>query len=94
MNNRRELTIKQKEILEFIDTYQKEHKVIPTLVEMSQKFGVSIAAIQHRLSALMRKKVLVRKNIFEISASSDVGALPERREEIGNSGARPDMPLL
>jgi len=59
-------TAKQEEVLNFIANYQKEHNTRPTFVEMSQKFGVTIAAIQHRLKALERKKIVTLNNIYII----------------------------
>jgi SOS-response transcriptional repressor LexA len=73
--NKRALTEKQKNVLEYIDAYQKEYKVIPTFVEIAQKEGVTIAAIQHRLAALIRKKVIVRKNIYEILSADSCAIL-------------------
>jgi len=59
-------TTKQQELIDFIADYQEKYKTPPTFVEMSQKFGVSMAAIQFRLNALQRKKIIQRKNIYII----------------------------
>ena len=57
---------KQKDLLGFIETYQKENKVMPTFVEMAQKFEISLSGVQQRLDALKRKKLIERKNIYII----------------------------
>lgn len=59
-------TIKQQELLDFIEAYQKQYKTRPTFVEMSQKFGVTTAAIQARIYGLERKKIVELKNIYII----------------------------
>ncbi len=61
-----ELTTKQRALLNFIDEHQRLYKVIPSLVELASAMGVSIAAIQAKIGALTRKKVLERKNIYLI----------------------------
>jgi len=60
------LTDKQQDLLDFIEEYQKKHKVPPTFVEMASHFELTIAAIQSRLFSLERKKVIERKNIYII----------------------------
>lgn len=62
----KQLTVIQKQTLDFIDNYQKEHKVMPTLVEMSNKFNVSVSAIIARLEPIIKKGHLERKNIYII----------------------------
>ena len=62
----KELTAKQKSLLDYIANYQKEYKVMPTFVEMANAMGLKISALQTRLDALKRKKVLERKNIYII----------------------------
>jgi SOS-response transcriptional repressor LexA len=61
-------TVKQQELLNFIADYQKQYNTPPTFVEMASKFGLSIAAIQSRLNALERKKIIQRKNIYIIKS--------------------------
>lgn len=65
----KQLTTKQKELLTFIADYQKQYNTRPTFVEMSQKFGVSMAAIQSRIEGLERKKAMTLNNIYIISPS-------------------------
>jgi len=60
------ITEKQKKLLEFIYQYQKEHNVIPTLVEMGHYMGVSISSVQQKITSLTRKKFIERQNIYII----------------------------
>lgn len=62
----KEPTIKQAELLEFISSYQANHKVMPTLVEMGTVFNTSASGIQQRIDSLTRKGYLERKNIYII----------------------------
>jgi len=63
----KQLTTKQSDLLNFIADYQKQYNTRPTFVEMSQKFGVSIAAIQARIEGLTRKKAMSLNNIYVIT---------------------------
>jgi|WetSurSiteA1Bulk_404760.scaffolds.fasta_scaffold71219_2 SOS-response transcriptional repressor LexA len=88
------ITKKQQDILDFIKDYQEKNKTVPTLVEMASKFGVTIAAIQHRITALTRKRVLLRENIYKISATTVPSAPIAKVEEQMQSGVGMERPLL
>jgi hypothetical protein len=65
---RKSLSPRQQELLSFIEKYQNENNKIPTLLSMAIELKVSIPRIQQIISSLTRKKAIVRKNIYEISA--------------------------
>ena len=64
--NKRKLSIRQQELLNLIDEYQKQYNVIPTLVELAQKMGISVAGVSQKIDVLQRKKVLERHNVYII----------------------------
>jgi DNA-binding transcriptional regulator YhcF (GntR family) len=88
------LTPRQNQLKEFIIAYQYQNQKIPTLQTMAGSLGVSVARIQHIISALTRKHAIVRENIYKISATTSAGALPEKNEVIGNTGEELGRPLL
>jgi SOS-response transcriptional repressor LexA len=71
----KDLTTRQRKLLDFIIKYQTEKSVIPSLPTMAQELHVSISRIQHIISALTRKKFLVRKNIYEILSADSCAIL-------------------
>ena len=51
----KEITQRQKEILNFISDYQEENCFPPTVREIGEHFGVSIRAVQDHITALQKK---------------------------------------
>lgn len=51
----KEITERQKEILNFISDYQEENSYPPTVREIGDHFGVSIRAVQDHITALQKK---------------------------------------
>ena len=51
----KEITSRQKEILNFISDYQEENSYPPTVREIGDHFGVSIRAVQDHITALQKK---------------------------------------
>lgn len=51
----KEITQRQKEILNFISDYQEENSYPPTVREIGDHFGVSIRAVQDHITALQKK---------------------------------------
>lgn len=51
----KEITERQKEILNFISDYQEENSYPPTVREIGEHFGVSIRAVQDHITALQKK---------------------------------------
>lgn len=55
-----ELTARQQEILEFIETYVEKHGVPPSVRDIGEKFGIYPRAAHDHLRALERKGVIKR----------------------------------
>ncbi|MCB0833737.1 MAG: transcriptional repressor LexA, partial [Bacteroidetes bacterium] len=53
-----ELTEKQQRILDFIDQFIVDHGYPPTIMEMAERFKVTIGTIQDHIEALKRKSYL------------------------------------
>lgn len=51
----KEITARQKEILNFISDYQSDNSYPPTVREIGDHFGVSIRAVQDHITALQKK---------------------------------------
>ena len=51
----KQITERQKEILNFISDYQAENSYPPTVREIGDHFGVSIRAVQDHITALQKK---------------------------------------
>jgi repressor LexA len=78
----KELTARQKEVLDFIGTYISQHKFPPTIREISEFFGISAKSAHDHIRAMERKKILrFTKNqsrtieILDGSGSRDEGLL-------------------
>ena len=54
------VTDKQKNVLKAIYAYWAKHKFYPTQRELSEKFDVSLTAIQHTISQLTKKGYLLK----------------------------------
>jgi len=54
------LTRRQRDILEFVRSYQNEHQISPTLEEIAQNFGLNKVTIFGHVSELERKGVIAR----------------------------------
>ncbi len=51
----RELTDRQKEVLSYISSFTKDNSFPPTVREISDKFSISLRAVQDHISALQKK---------------------------------------
>lgn len=56
----KQITERQKEILNFISDYQAENSYPPTVREIGDHFGVSIRAVQDHITALQKKGVITQ----------------------------------
>lgn len=56
------LTIKQKELVDFIEKFQKKNKEMPTKEKMAKHIGFTTACVVARLVALTRKRYIKREN--------------------------------
>ncbi len=56
----KKLTNRQKEVLNFIEQYQKENGVSPSIRDIGKYFGFSIKAAYDHIMALQKKKVIIR----------------------------------
>lgn len=54
------LTRRQRQILDFLEAYQREHDMSPTLEEIAQEFGVNKVTIFGHVAELERKGVIER----------------------------------
>lgn len=57
-----ELTDRQRETLDWVKGYIREHGMPPTVREIGAAFGIKSSSVFDRLTALKRKGYLVRKN--------------------------------
>lgn len=70
------LTEKQQTILDFIDNSVKENGFPPSIREIGQHFGISIATVQDHISALERKGFLQKKRFQSRSLSVPASSRP------------------
>jgi SOS-response transcriptional repressor LexA len=90
----KKLTTKQQQLLSFIIKYQNEQNKIPSLQEMADHLGnISTAGISHKLSALARKKILVRETMYKILAVTVPSAPIAKVEENMQQGVGMERPL-
>ena len=61
-----ELTPRQHELLRLIMAHQNEFNTLPTLVELAAKMGITISGVAQKISALQRKGIIERRNIYLI----------------------------
>ncbi|MBD5399990.1 MAG: transcriptional repressor LexA [Treponema sp.] len=54
----KQITDRQKEVLDFIATFTEENVYPPTVREISEHFGISLRAVQDHISALQKKGYL------------------------------------
>ncbi len=54
----KEITNRQKEVLDFISTFIKENGYPPTVREIGEHFGISLRAVQDHIAALQKKGFL------------------------------------
>jgi repressor LexA len=80
------LTRRQREILDFIESYRAKHRMSPTLEEIAQQLGVNKVTIFGHVSELERKGVLTRAG-RGISRSLRITT---EREDVANT----TIPLL
>ncbi len=57
----KELTEKQKKVLEYIKTFHTNNAMMPTVREIAKDFKLSIGSVQQHLRALLSKGVLVKR---------------------------------
>ena len=53
------LTECQKETLNYISQFTEENDFPPTVREMSEKFNISLRAVQDRIAALQKKRIFI-----------------------------------
>ena len=58
----KDLTEKQRNVLEFIENFQEQHGMAPTVAEISEYFGIKSSTAFAHLKALERKKELSRSS--------------------------------
>ena len=51
----KEITARQKEVLDFISESTKENNYPPTVREIGSHFGISLRAVQDHIAALQKK---------------------------------------
>ena len=56
----RELSARQREILDFLDSYASAHGMAPSLSEIAASFGIAPATVSGHLRALQKKRRLNR----------------------------------
>jgi repressor LexA len=86
----REMTARQREILEFIRSFSERHGVPPAVREIGERFGFTARAAFDHLRALERKGMLERRVTQKRASRSLV--LPGRRTRRGHGGD--EIPLL
>ncbi len=88
----KKLTKRQKEVLEFIKFYTKEHKFPPTIREIGEHFGISVRGSYDHIKALEKKGYIKcgvnRSRAIEILPREDERELGVKRVPIlGNVAA-------
>ena len=73
----KEITERQKEVLNYISAFTEENSFPPTVREISTHFGISLRAIQDHLSALQKKGYLSESN----KRSRSIKVLSDLREK-------------
>jgi repressor LexA len=86
----RELTGRQREILEFVRAFSERHGVPPAVREIGQRFGFTARAAFDHLKALERKGMLERR-VTDKRASRTLVIPGHRRER---RGTRDGIPVL
>ena len=86
----REMTARQRQVLEFIRGFTDRHGVPPAVREIAERFGFTARAAFDHLKALERKGMLERR--VTTKRASRTLVLPERRP--GGRTARADIPVL
>lgn len=86
----REMTARQRQVLEFIRIFSERHGVPPAVREIGERFGFTARAAFDHLRALERKGMLERR--VTAKRASRTLVLPERRSA-GRAG-RGEIPLL
>ncbi len=73
----KEITERQKEVLNYISAFTEENSFPPTVREISTHFGISLRAIQDHLTALQKKGYLSESN----KRSRSIKVLSDLREK-------------
>lgn len=76
----KEITSRQKEILNFISDYQEENSYPPTVREIGDHFGVSIRAVQDHITALQKKGFITQTQ----KKSRSIKVLIDERKKVTN----------
>ena len=86
----REVTPRQREVLEFMRTFSEHHGVPPAVREIGDRFGFTARAAFDHLKALERKGMLERRVTGKRASRTLV--LPDHRS--GRRSAREEIPVL
>ena len=76
----KEITERQKEILNFISDYQEDNSFPPTVREIGDHFGVSIRAVQDHITALQKKGYITQTQ----KKSRSIKVLVDERKKESN----------
>jgi SOS-response transcriptional repressor LexA len=58
---------RQKELLDFITSYQNTNNTLPTLLLMAEAMKITVGGVHQKIGALMRKKILKRSDLYIIT---------------------------
>ena len=64
MNQQKDLTARQKEVMKLIFEYQQQTNKIPSLVYLSEKMGITLSGVAQKINCLKRKGIIERQNIY------------------------------
>ncbi len=87
----KEMTRRQREVLDFVRTFSERHGVPPAVREIGERFGFTARAAFDHLRALERKGMLERRVTNKRASRTLV--LPGRRGT-GHRGVRDEIPVL
>jgi len=86
----REMTARQREVLDFMRSFSERHGVPPAVREIGERFGFTARAAFDHLRALERKGMLERRITGKRASRTLV--VPQRRS--GSRAGREDIPIL
>lgn len=85
----RDLTEKQKNILDFIDEFFERENMAPTVYEIADHFGIKTSTVFAHLKALQRKKQLERS-----SKARSISLTGRKRKSVPHMSFALSIPLL